>query len=409
MRVALVHCLYAPHWLGGAEVSTALLAQGLLAAGHDVTVICGGPDAAPRRGVVDGVPVRYLPIANVYNPYADPPPHRLPHALRRAAWLTVDAYNPWMGAAVGRELDDVRPDVVHTNNLVGLSSAVWGAAARRRLPILHTLRDYYLLCVRSSLFRAGRRCRRRCADCRAWSLPKRLAARHVGTVVGISRHVLDAHLARGWFAGAAHSVIPNAVDDAPAPAAPRAAGRAGPLRFGFLGQITPFKGVDLALAAFRHVDPAAAELHIAGRGPPELIAALRRAGDGPNVHWRGFVDAREFLAEIDVLLVPSVWDEPAGRVVLEAYAAGKPVIASNRGGLPEMVGDDGAGLVFDADRPATLSEAVRALIEDRARLAAMAARAVERARRHGRAAIAARYADAYRALRSRSGPPSVPP
>ena len=68
-------------------------------------------------------------------------------------WHLLDLYNPWMGRVVGRILDAERPDLVHTHNIVGFSGAVWQAAKRRGLPLVHTIHDYSLLCANSG--RAG--------------------------------------------------------------------------------------------------------------------------------------------------------------------------------------------------------------------------------------------------------------
>ncbi len=113
------------------------------------------------------------------------------------------------------------------------------------------------------------------------------------------------------------------------------------------GRLVEEKGFDTAIAAAR---AAGVPLVIAGEGPDE--PRLRRLAAGGEVRFTGRL-AAEVLAEARrdaaVVLVPSRWEEPGGYAVLEAYAAGVPVLASDRGGLPELV-PDGAVLAAEDDR-----------------------------------------------------------
>jgi glycosyltransferase involved in cell wall biosynthesis len=104
------------------------------------------------------------------------------------------------------------------------------------------------------------------------------------------------------------------------------------------GRLTEEKGFDTAIAAARAAD---VPLVIAGEGPDE--ERLRGLAAGADVRFTGLLAPSE-LAELRtraaVLLAPSRWEEPCPYSVLEALAAGVPVLAADRGGLPELVGDD---------------------------------------------------------------------
>ncbi len=106
------------------------------------------------------------------------------------------------------------------------------------------------------------------------------------------------------------------------------------------GRLTEEKGFDTAIAAARSVD---VPLVIAGAGPDE--ARLRALAVGARVRFAGRLEAgalAELRAGAAVALAPSRWEEPCPYSVLEALAAGVPVLASDRGGLPELVGDAAA-------------------------------------------------------------------
>jgi glycosyltransferase involved in cell wall biosynthesis len=146
------------------------------------------------------------------------------------------------------------------------------------------------------------------------------------------------------------------------------------LRFGFLGRWDPVKGVHLLVEAFRRLPKSLpVELHIlavsAGADSEEYREAVRRsAGGDPRIHFLPDAHNRrstEFLASIDALIVPSQWLETGPLVVLEAFAAGVPVIGSNLGGIRELVSDERDGLlVSHADVNAWTAAMVR-LASDR--------------------------------------------
>lgn len=120
----------------------------------------------------------------------------------------------------------------------------------------------------------------------------------------------------------------------------------GPLRVGYLGRLTRGKGVDVLAGALQRVvdrHEGGARLVLAGEnrfGSREDDAQISRAleGLGPDVEHAGWVERTELFRRIDVLAVPSVSPESFGLVAAEAMAAGVPVVVSDAGALPEVVG-----------------------------------------------------------------------
>ena len=125
------------------------------------------------------------------------------------------------------------------------------------------------------------------------------------------------------------------------------------LRFGFLGRWDPVKGVHLLVEAFRRLPkPLPVELHIlavsAGADKEYREAVRRSAGGDPRIHFLPDAQNRgsaEFLASIDALIVPSQCLETGPLVVLEAFAADKPVLGSDLGGIKEIVSHERDGLL----------------------------------------------------------------
>ncbi|MEA2158708.1 MAG: hypothetical protein QOD66_1088 [Solirubrobacteraceae bacterium] len=157
------------------------------------------------------------------------------------------------------------------------------------------------------------------------------------------------------------------------------------------GRLVAEKGFDTAIEAARS---ASVPLVIAGDGPDE--ARLRALAGGGEVRFTGRVVPDELArlrAGAALVLAPSRWEEPCPYSVLDALAAGLPVLASDRGGLPELVGAEGT---VAAEDPAAWTAALAALWRDPALRAARGAESLERARRqHGEARYVERLLQIY--------------
>ena len=178
------------------------------------------------------------------------------------------------------------------------------------------------------------------------------------------------------------SVIHNAV---PASNATPSAPSFSPARLLCLGRLVEDKGFDVALEAFARVLPRAPHTHlvIAGDGPErqrlERLATDRRVDR--SVIFTGWVHPRETAALIEsaaVVMMPSR-REPFGLVALETALAGRPIVASRSGGLPEVVEDRETGLLVDADDVLQTAAALASLLDDPRRATAMGQRARQRA------------------------------
>jgi glycosyltransferase involved in cell wall biosynthesis len=126
-------------------------------------------------------------------------------------------------------------------------------------------------------------------------------------------------------------------------------------RIGIVGQVGAWKGHDDLLDAFARVVTTypQAELHIFGKGAADYEEYLRERciqfDIESMVSWHGFVaEQKEIYSHFDICVVPSRVEDPLPTVAIEAALAGLPVVASRRGGLPEIVEDGVTGLLFDA-------------------------------------------------------------
>jgi len=154
----------------------------------------------------------------------------------------------------------------------------------------------------------------------------------------------------------------------------------GRLRIGFVGTLVWHKGVHVLLEAARQLPPDRFEVKLFGdvNTFPDYTATLRALAQGLPVQFMGAFDneqASTVYAEIDVLVVPSLWPENSPLVIHEAFMAGVPVVGARQGGIPALITHDVNGLLYDAFSPAALAAALGTLIDDPERLGRLAAAA----------------------------------
>lgn len=330
MKILIVNTLYPPDIMGGAEVSVSLLAEAFMRNGHQVAVVCLQKGGDVSVGERNGIRTYRVQIDNAYWPFGQ---DRKPPRLDRLRWHLRDTWNRRAAKRFGAILDTEKPDVVHTNNLTGFSVSLWAEAKRRNIRIVHTLRDYSLICKRSTLFSKGATCQRRCLACKTMTMPHLYASRMVDAVVSNSQYVLDRHLKLGFFPDVSHEVIYNIADSSTRPAPPSAD---ADLTFGFIGRIEPEKGIDVVLKAVSLLPNSGWQLKIAGKGLEAYERELRGRYDNPRIKWLGFVKSAEFYSAVDVCLISSVWPEPLPRTLIESINAGRATICSTAGGIPEI-------------------------------------------------------------------------
>jgi glycosyltransferase involved in cell wall biosynthesis len=153
--------------------------------------------------------------------------------------------------------------------------------------------------------------------------------------------------------------------------APRNRNLPPPLRIGFIGTLAPHKGCDTLIRAVRSLPPELEPtLHIYGnlKRFELFVEELRRlAGGDERINFAGpFPRERvgKVLSELDVLVVPSRWYENQPGVILEAFAAGMPVVATDLGGMSEFVKHEENGLLFELENVKDLAWQLRRLGEE---------------------------------------------
>lgn len=278
------------------------------------------------------------------------------------------------------------------NALPALSPAVYSEAFRLKVPIVHYLHNYRFFCANGFFLNHGEPCQL-CAGGNYLHALKTKCWR-------------ESHLISGWMGVVLTRMrLMNVAQRIKRFIAISEAQKAVYVRFGFpeeridvihhffesnrpvteipqngyalfLGRMSAEKGgIDL-LKAWIHVPPER-QLVVAGDGP-ELpnLQKFAEAHRLSNVRFVGFVPKEkqdELWAGAAFLVVPSVWLEPFGMVVLEAWSRGRPVVAHSIGALPELVTHEKTGLLVAPHRAEELAAAMERLLADREMQRAMAA------------------------------------
>jgi glycosyltransferase involved in cell wall biosynthesis len=357
MRLALVTSALSADTRGGAEKYVEDVARSLQER-HDVVVLTGSQAQA------EGIELVRLPGL----PYHDAGTGR---PISRLVWHARDQWRPSVHRALNRALETLRPDLVWTHEPQGLSAAVFTAIASRRVPHVHTAHDLNLLCARTSMTRHGVYCGGRCLDCAVQrQIRGRAIKRRLDRFIGVSNYITDRHVGAGIVRPEKAVTIRVGAE----PGSTRVREASASPTIGFIGALAAHKGVRTLLAAIESA-PAGWRLLVAGRGPlAGPVEAAARAD--PRVEYLGYVDTAakdEFFDRIDVLVVPSEWEEPGPFVVMEAAVRGIPAVVSDRGGLPETP----HGRTFRSGDAASLRSALASFVEGGDELAAASRLLVE--------------------------------
>jgi glycosyltransferase involved in cell wall biosynthesis len=371
---------------GGAESYMLDVAGLQAAAGHEVEFFgMQHPENPPRRFAA------HFPG----HVELEPPP---PGVGRRLAATARMVWAPSARRGMEQVVESFRPDVVHLHNIYHqLSPSVLRPLAERRVPAVMTLHDYKLVCPSYLLLDHGRVCEacldghfvhavtRRCKDgslgasavlALESSVHRRSRAYGPVQVFICPSRFMAAKIAQGGVYPDRLAVLANFVDAGAV--APKARPGGGVV---YAGRLASEKGVDVLVEAVGRLG--GAHLEVAGEGPEraalEALAAARAPG---RVRFHGRLPRERVLDLVRgaaVAAVPSRCHDNQPMAVLEAFACGVPVVATDLGGLPELVAGGRYGEVAPAEDPAALAAALGRLLADPERAFALGRAARARA------------------------------
>ncbi len=392
MKIVKVIHGYPMLYNAGSEVYSQTICHGLAARGHEVHVFTREedsfrPDGDMRLSQDADKPEIMLHLVN--NPrHRDR--YRLAIIDKRFAEL----------------LDRVQPDVVHIGHLNHLSTSLVSEAKSRKIPVVYTLHDYWLMCPRGQFMQMhsaddnlwaacdgqeNRKCATQCyaryfsgsedeleQDISYWENWVARRMRHIREVVGqvdlfISpARYLKERYERDFGLPADKSIyLDYGFDRA------RMAGRHRPkgemFTFGYIGTHIPAKGIHQLIAAFGMLK-GKARLRIWGRDRGQDSRALRAIAQGLPEDKRNHIEwmpeyknqqiTQDVFSKTDVIVTPSVWVENSPLVIHEAQQARVPVITADTGGMGEYVQHGVNGLTYEHRNVDDLAQQMQTLLDD---------------------------------------------
>lgn len=338
MKKILIACrAYYPDIAGGGEVSTKTLAENLAKRGYDVEVVAISNKTEDEE--VDDITIHRVKYENLYWSFDN----KNIGKVKKLAWHIIDSSNIFFKKTISEVFDKLKPDILITSTIEDISSITWKVAKSKGIRTVHILRSYSLLCTNANMFKKDN-CNNRCSSCSLITKMKKENSKYVDDIVGISQFVLDEHLKYNYFPNAQRHVIYNICLDQSEPTITTELND-GFLKIGYLGRIHVTKGIDLIMEALSLLDDGLKkkiEILVAGNGDGSYIDELKDTAIrlDTKVNFLGTMNATNFLDSIDILVVPSKWNEPFGRVVIESIGRNVPVIAKSVGGIPELLSNN---------------------------------------------------------------------
>lgn len=364
MKVIIVNTFYSPDIYGGAEISIQKLSEQLVKKGNEVNVIVTSNE--DKIDIINNVKIIRIKINNIY----DTIEAKGKSGLSKGIYKAIDLYNVFNYIKLKKIIEEINPDVIHTNNLYGISTVIWKIAKRKNIKIVHSIRDYALLCPFVHLSCINKECKVE-KLCSFYKKNRNKQCSQVDEAVYISNTVEEIFKKYNYFNKSNTNVIYNSIDfdiDKVRELVNKKINKTKKTtEFVYIGTLDYHKGIDLLLEAFSEINNENIILNIAGKGPLENLVKKYDERYN-NIFYKGFLKQDEidnFLAEQDILIAPSKWIEPFGRVILDAYKNALPVISSNEGGFIETVIDEKTGLLFKNGDKNDLKKCIKKITEEK--------------------------------------------
>lgn len=357
-RIVVLADWWWPNAVGGAERSARAAALAL-SEFAEVSILI----PARASAVYDDGP---LTVHAVRRPFA-----RRTHpdsAARRGTeflttWLLPSTARPLM-----RKMGELRPDVVVATNISRTGPWLLSYAKRRELKFIRIFHDLSDTCWRRSRMKGSRRCTRLCPGCGVKARVMRNAMPEAALSICVSNFVRS-ELARVGITSTESSTVGYplvAATTEDGEFSSRAPG-SGTVA-GYIGRLDPVKGIESAIrtvAACRRTSGQEISMLVAGEGRASYRGELAKlaAAEAVPVEFVGHMDVDRFCARVDVVLIPSTWLEPFGRVAVEVGSRHRPMLVSPLGGLPEAAALSGGPHMFaDFGDPESAGRALAELL-----------------------------------------------
>lgn len=356
MNVLVINIFYYPNMVGGTENSVKLLCEGMVAAGHRVSVYTlDGNNKCLQPEVINGV--------TVYRGYSKSIRNRLNEEKGGMIDKAVNFFHSFINITANKQIRAIinkeKIDVIHTNNLRSISHWVWKYSEKKGIKLVHTIRDYWLINPKATEDTP------RGAINKAFMRYFKNASKKVQIVTAASQCTLSVFEKYGYFCNSKRVVVPNSVEMELEKTInivhKKTVLNGENIRFLYVGRLTEEKGVKKLLEGFGSVKNSGISLSICGNGPLEEYVNKASQID-TRIKYHGQLNKTELEEKYlnsDVLIVPSIWAEPFGRIIIEGACFGVPTIGSPKGGIPEIIKTLGVGIILEEINSECIANAIQ--------------------------------------------------
>ena len=380
--VCFINGAFPPYLRGGAENYIINVSKELQRRGYEVCVLTTKPlnsahSLSVEETIVEGIPVYRFAPANVASRSTFPNKN----ILTKGLWRFIDSVNIHSYSKIGELIEKIQPDIIHSNNLMGLSVISTKKITRSSARHIHTLHDYSLICPTGSprtevSHSSVNTLLNTETVVNLFASFQNLLLDTPDAITAPSQHIIDVHKKYGLFNAASCKRIPLGVREIE------------PIKHSkltqellYVGRVTERKGLDTLFAAADLRDEY--YFHICGTGPYEDVVQ-RMAKKRSNVEYHGYVSEEKLFQlrrDVDLAVVPSIWQENSPMTIYESFSYGLPVVASDIGGIPELVEHGKNGRLFSPNNVNSLVEELDRALNDE-ELEEMSRNAIKWARNH---------------------------
>lgn len=396
MKVLIfVHCFFPDHFYG-TETYTLDIARNLRELGHESIVVSAiFPGEAQKESLISYSEYNDIPVYTIDKNY-------IPHTRVKDTY-----YQPDNISVLEQLITDIAPDIIHVTHLINHTASLLEVVNKLGIPVVATFTDFYGFCFNNKLEASdGSLCtgpnikRSNCLACYLKAKSAEITASHIERYIGkypiskifawVIRNLINIPIIRknkafnfavdivhrpdvlsNYYSYYNAAISPTnfltkayqsnglqipiydikfgvdlpRIDKSPRPIID------SPIRFGFIGQIAPHKGISVLVEAFSYLDQSKAELLVFGSGDQDFdyFSKLKQMSKGCNIKFCGTFpkeDMSNIFDRLDFLVIPSLWYENSPLVLLNSLASKTPVIASDVEGMTEFINSGGNGFVF---------------------------------------------------------------
>lgn len=366
MKICFISPFFEPWSIGGAEKYVNTLAHSF-SKDHKVFVITSaGPSSRKSLHINSNLEIFEIRQKNINSLYSIATKNRPISKLRRYLWHFIDMFSFATYKKIISILNNEKPDIIHVNGFRGLSSLLFRALKKSKIPHVYTIHDYGVVYPWAEMLTDGKSNMAFTFLERLYIWYMRKITSSVTAVISPSNFLLNYVANLGFFKKSKKFVIPNGIklrNNVKLKEGTSA-------EFIFLGRIDKNKGPQIAVEAFKKIKTKNIKLHIVGEGPYEdTIKKVAEADERIILH--GYVDdetLKQLFTKCSYGIFPSLWYENFPYVINEFMNNGLPVIASNYGAIPELVKNGENGFLFTVGDSDSLCAVIEMVINDSEKL-----------------------------------------